>query len=374
MDNGITWVGLDVHKKSINVARLHPDGQRDAWQLENNAKLVKRLAKKLAREAPGEVRCCYEAGPCGYALKRQVEAAAPDVVCEVIAPSLIPSRAGDRVKTDRRDARKLAELLRADLLTEVRAPTEDEEAVRDLCRCRDDLRRDLMAARHRLSKWLLKRGIVWQRKNWTGVHVKWLQTLSFERSTERAVFATYLKGVEQILERKVAVEQRMEEFSLTSTHAQPIAWLRCFRGIDTITALTIVAEIHDFRRFHTAPQLMSYLGITPSEYSSGSRQHRGGITKCGNSHVRRLLVEAAWHYRHQHRVGPALKKRRSEQPQWVIDLADRAGRRLGRRYAGFIERKMPHPKAVTAVARELAGFIWAVMRQWEPQPKAATAV
>jgi len=368
MKNSITWVGLDVHKRSINVARISCDGRLDEWQIENDAKTVKRLARKLVRDAEGrEVRCCYEAGPCGYAPKRQMEEAAPDLVCEVIAPSLVPSRAGDRVKTDRRDARRLAEMLRAGLLTEVHAPTEEEESIRDLCRCRDDLRRELMAARHRLSKWLLKRGIVWHRKNWTLVHERWLRSLTFERPAEQIVFAAYLEGVEQVAERKKRIELKMEEFAASSRYAQPVGWLRCFRGIDTITALTVMAEVHDFRRFHTAHQLMSYLGLVPSEHSSGARQHRGAITKAGNSHVRRLLVEAAWHHRHTHRVGSELRKRREGQPQWAVDLADRAGRRLSKRYARFIERKMPHPKAVTATARELAGFIWALVQHWQPQ-------
>lgn len=363
MANGITWVGLDAHKSAINVAmRLPGRSNFVEWKVANEPRAVKRLAKKLVRSAKGsEVRCCYEAGPCGYGLQRELGAAA-SLVVEVVAPSLIPRKPGERVKTDRRDARKLCELLEAGLLTEVRPPTEDEEAVRDLFRCREDARTDLMAARHRLSKFLLRRSIRYtQGNNWTRRHHEWLRGLRLDRPVDQAVLNIYLQAVEQTEERIKAIDEQLEQVIKQPPHCEPIGWLRCFHGIDTVSAIGMQAELFDFARFPSPRKLTAFSGITPSEHSSGGKANRGGITKTGNGYVRRLLIEAAHHYRHRPTVGAALRKRREGQPAQVIAIADKAQQRLYRRYHRLIARGVAPNKALVAVARELAGFIWAAM-------------
>ena len=361
--NDITFVGMDVHKKAINVAMLVPEARQPVeWLVANEPAAIRRLAKKLVREAPGEVRCCYEAGPCGYVLQRQLEAAA-GMVCEVVAPSLIPVKPGERIKTDRRDARKLAELLRADLLTAIRVPSADEESVRDLCRCREDTQEDLGRARQRMGKFLLRRGLSFtgSKNTWGKLHRQWLRGLSFEHAADQAVFGDYLLAIENLEERRRTLDSRLEEAAQRDPYREPVGWLRCFRGIDTGTAITLVAELHDFRRFRSARELMAYLGLVPSEYSSGDSRHRGSITKAGNRHARRALVESAWHYRHRAKSGKALRTRRQGQPARVIALADRAQERLSRRYRHLVERGKPTQKAVVAVTRELAGFLWAAL-------------
>lgn len=375
MTNNITWVGLDAHKKAINVAVLVGyDTKPQEWIVEHKPAAIRRLVKKLVRDADGsEVRCCYEAGPCGYALQRQIEAEGP-VICEVIAPALIPRKPGERIKTDRRDARKLAELLRAGLLTEVQAPTPEQEAVRDLCRAREDAKQDQMRCRHRLGKLLLRRGIVYGggKKAWTQTHRKWLRTLKFEHASDQAAFDDYLLAIEQVAERIKTLEQRMQATAATEPFAQPVGWLKCFRGIDTVTALSLVAELHGIERFASPRALMAYLGLVPSEHSSAERSRRGAITKAGNSHARRLLIEASWHYRHPPSLAAALKERRKGQPAAVIAIADKAQQRLYRRQRHLTARGKLPTQAVVAAARELSGFIWAaLLHQYQPQVASA---
>jgi transposase len=364
MKKGITWVALDTSKKKHVVAILDP-GAREPRELSvaNEPRSLARFARKLVREAPGEVRVCYEAGPCGYALQRQLQAAAP-LICEVIAPGLIPVRPGERVKTDRKDARKLVRLFRAGELTEVDPPTEAEEAVRDLVRCREDAKVDLLRARHRMSKLLLRRGLVYRGGSaWTHKHRRWLSDIVWEHEADRDVFEDYRLAISQVEARLEALDARLEAISQEAPYREAVGWLRCCRGIDTVIAMTILAEIHDFRRFTKARHLMSYLGLVPSEHSSGERSHRGSLTKAGNSHVRRVLVEAAWNARHRPGVSYRLKKRREGQPAWVIAHADRAMLRLSRRYHRLLARGKPHNKVVAAVARELVGFIWAILQE-----------
>ena len=355
-----TYAGMDAHARTIQVALLRPGaGKPEKWQLANEPRAVKRLARRLLRDAEGPVVACYEAGPTGFALQRRLEAAG--IECRVIAPSLIPRRPGDRVKTDRRDARKLAELLRADLLTEVHPPTEDQEAVRDLCRAREDAVADRTRARHRLSKLLLRRGLAYDGRNWTLRHRRWLLTLRFEHPAAQATFDDYLRALEAVEERLRALEGELDREAASEAYREAVGLLRCFRGIDTVTALTVLAELGDITRFGSARQLMSFLGLTPSEHSSGARQRRGPITKTGNTHVRRLLVESAWHYRHTPRVGAGLRKRREGQPGWAVALADRAQSRLHRRQRRLRAHGKPSVVANVAVARELAGYIWAIL-------------
>lgn len=364
MSQGITWVGLDAHKKAINVAALvAQERQPQEWIVENKPAALRRLVKKLVREADGgEVRCCYEAGPCGYALQRQIEGAGP-VICEVIAPALIPRKPGERIKTDRRDARKLAELLRAGLLTAVQAPTPEEEAVRDLCRAREDAKQDLLRGRHRLGKMLLRRGLVYSggKRAWGQAHRQWLRSLKFERTEDQAILSDYLLAVEQVEERIKTLEQQLTTAAASAPFREPVGGLRCFRGIDTVTAVTLVAELHGIERCTSPRALMAYVGLVPSEYSSAERTRRGGITKAGNSHARRVLIEATWHYRHPPRVSAGLRERRAGQPAAVIAIADKAQQRLYRRQRHLAARGKTATQAVVAGARELTGFIWAAL-------------
>jgi transposase len=362
MEQGITYVGLDVCKRTIAIAVRWPGRpEPEECSIANEPRAVARWARRMKRQAPGAVVCAYEAGPTGYTLQRQLRDHGME--CRVIAPSLMPRKPGERIKTDRRDARKLAELLAAGLLTEVHPPTPEDEAVRDLCRAREDAREDLTRARHRLSKFLLRRGLVFGRgrKAWTQAHARWLRGLRLEHAADQAVFDDYSLALDQLGERLRSLDAHLAAWAKAEPYARPVAHLRCFRGLDTTTALSLVAELHDFRRFRRARQLMAYLGMVPSENSSGVRTRRGAITKAGNSHVRRLLIEAAWHYRHPPRIGPALRRRREGQPSRVIAIADRAQRRLYRRHQRLMLRGKTPNKITVALARELAGFLWAVL-------------
>lgn len=356
-----TYVGIDAHVRSLQVAvlRTGTDGAV-LWDIPNESRAIDRLARKLERDSPGVIECCYEAGPCGYPLQRQLTRGR--IRCRVIAPSLIPRAAGDRIKTDRRDARKLAELLRADLLTTVIPPTPAEEAARDLCRARDDARDDLHRARMRLAKFLLRRGLHFPRRNWTKAHTEWLDSLRWPDSAEQHVVENYRLAVMQIAARIVELERGLQQLATVPPYARPVAALRCFRGIDTVTAMGILAELHDVRRFPSAKALMAYVGVVPREYSSGDRTRRGPITKTGNPFLRRLLVEAAWHYQHEARIGRPLRLRRLGQPPEIIAIADKAQHRLCRRHRQLRGRLKPAPQVTVAIARELAGFIWAALQ------------
>lgn len=360
----ITYVGLDVHKVSINVAVILPGSREvgEEWQQGTDARSRARMVRKLKHLGGDQVRVCYEAGPCGYALQRELRDAGLD--CIVVAPSLIPSKPGERVKTDRRDGRKLAELFKAGLLTEVHPPTPEEEAVRDLTRAREDAKRELLSARHRLTKMLLRQGHVYrQGTNWTQRHRAWVKAIRFELRVQQEVLDNYILGIEQIEERLKHLEQRLQEVAQSPRYAEQVGWLCCLRGVDIVTAMTILSELHDISRFRSARELMSYLGLTPSEHSSGGRTSRGSITKTGNSHVRRVLVEAAWNYRHRPAVSAHLARRRKGQPAEVIAIADRAQQRLYKRYYRMKEAHHKHHNVVTvAVARELAGFIWSILQ------------
>ncbi len=361
MSKSITWVGLDVHKSFFNVAVLDSSkGPLLEWRMEHTKAKVKKLARTLTKLADGaEIRVCYEAGPCGWAPKRLLEETVP-MVCEVVAPSLIPIKPGDRVKTDRRDAKKLAEFLRAGLLTEATPPTENQEAVRDLVRQRETSTSDLGRARHRLGKFLIRRQLSHGGKNWSHAHMQWLNSLTFENPADTLVFRDLYDQVEHQTQRKEQLTRALEEISTHEPYRDPVGWLRCFRGIDTVTAITIVAELFDFERFDSARKLMGYLGLTPSEHTSG-KERRGSITKTGNGHVRRVLVESAHHSGNPFRISHALKTRRTNQAPEIIALADRAMRRQHRVFWRLMNRGKHRNVAVTACARELAGFIWALL-------------
>ena len=366
MTEPITYVGIDAHKRELHVAMLVGTATTPvSWKLANEARAIDRFRRKLEREAPGAIECCYEAGPCGYALQRRLQQGR--VRCQVIAPALIPRKPGERIKTDRRDARKLATLHRAGLLTEVCPPTPADEAVRDLCRARDDAREDLQRSRQRLGKLLLRRGLHYAGRNWTRMHRQWIDSLSWDHEAERHVVEDYLLAIDHLEARLGELDARLTEVAETAPYRERVGWLRCFRGIDTLTAMLILAELHDFRRFTSAPALMAYLGLVPGEDSSADKHRRGRITKTGNTLVRRLLIETAWHYRHRARVGVTLARRRQGQPGRVIAIADKAQRRLCRRFGRLTATHKPAGKVAVAIARELAGFIWAAL---QPAPTA----
>lgn len=372
ISENITYVGLDAHAKDINVAVILPGSGAisEQWQIAHDDRSLRRLAKKLLKMASGEVRAVYEAGPCGYALKRKLDALG--LCCQVVAPSLIPVKPGERVKTDPRDARNLASLFKGGLLTVVHPPNESDEALRDLVRAREDAKKDLMSARHRLSKMLLRYGLrFFATKNWTLKHWAWIKQIRFDEPHAQQVLNNYMLAIEQVQERLDTLDAHIEEAALEDACAEQVGWLRCLRGIDTVTAMTILAELHDFRRFTHPRHLMAYLGLVPSEHSSGGRVKRGSITKAGNSHVRRVLVEAALNYRHRPAVSGVLRKRRKGQPSAVIAIADRAQQRLHRRYYRLKEGyRKPHHVVTVAIARELVGFIWAVLNH-ERAPQTA---
>lgn len=360
MTTTTTYVGIDVDQKQLHVAMLPPGAKEpERWQVAHEPKAVQRLATKLRRESTDDVRVCYEAGPAGFSLMRRFEAAG--VPCQVIAPALIPQRQGDRIKTDRRDARKLARLLRADLLTAVHPPTPEQEAVRDLCRAREDLQDDRKRAKHRLQKMLLRYGRHYSGKAWTLAYGRWLRQQRFDQPAAQVAFEDYLQAIELADERLRALDVQLVAVAESEPYREAVGILRCFRGVETYTALALLAELGDITRFSNARQLMAYLGLVPSEHSSGELRQRGPITKTGNAHARRLLVEASWHQRHAPRVGQALRTRRAGQPGWAIAIADRAQRRLHRRFRWLLERNKLATKAVIAVAREFAGFLWAAL-------------
>jgi transposase len=355
-----TIIAFDQHAATTMAAVLLPGQRTPALHpLTSELGIVLRFVERLRRQ--GAVSCCYEAGPCGFELQRALTTRG--ISCEVIAPALIPRRAGDRIKTDRRDAGQLAVLYRAGALTAIHIPTEQEEAARDLLRCREDIRADLLRARHRLSKFLLRHGrrFTGTKKAWTKAHDQWLRTQTWPIAALDQTHRAYLRAVDETVGRLRAVEDDLRALLTLEPLQARVQRLRCFRGIDDLTALTIAAELGDPRRFATAPRTMAFVGLVPSEHSSGTKQARGAITKTGNAHLRRVLVEAAWHYRHPPFVGATLRARQRGAPPEVIGHAWVAQQRLYRRYQRLAARGKPRPSINTAIARELTGFVWAVL-------------
>jgi transposase len=313
----------------------------------------------------------YEAGPTGYALYRLLLTL--NIHCTVIAPSLIPQKPGERIKTDRRDSVRLAQLYRAGELTSVYVPTPEDEALRDLVRCREDAKEDELRAKHRLSKFLLRYDIhpPSKGKKWTVRYYRWLDTLKFENSKLKVVFQEYYHQIKEIQQRVLRLEEEIRIQATDGIHAPTIQALQALRGVALITATSIVAEIGSFKRFSTPRQLMAYVGLVPSEFSSGESRRQGKITKTGNRHVRRLLVESAWSYRYQPSIKGELQKRQNGQSPTVLAISWKAQNRLHKKYFRLLSRGKESGKAITAVARELAGFIWAVTQELdEVVPKA----
>ena len=357
--HGLIHLGLDVHKDSISVALLHPGSDAaDVERIFHDETSVRRLIARLGD--PRRIRACYEAGPTGYELHRLL--ASIGVRCEVIAPSLIPKAAGERIKTDRRDARRLARLHRAGELTAIRVPTVAEEAVRDLCRARDDAVADRTRARHRLSKFLLRHGVVWRGgTSWTPAHDRWLHGIRFDEPALQATFRHYLAVLEVRDADLRSIDADLVPWFSTEPFADQVARLAAYRGVDQLGALTLASEVCDFRRFASAQMFMGFCGLVPSEYSSGERTRRGRITKAGNAHIRRQLVESAWAYRHHPGLNRRTRQRQEGLPHDTVTRAWGAQLRLCSRFRCLASRKESGAVVATAIARELAGFLWAEM-------------
>lgn len=354
-----THLGLDVHKETTAVAILRPGQQEpNPLVIPTTPEAYRKLIAKL--DSPDLV-ACYEAGPCGYEPHRILTALG--VPCDVIAPSLIPRRPGDHVKTDRLDARRLARMHRAGELTAIEVPTPRQEAIRDLVRTREDLKEDQRRAVQRIKSFLLRHGKPFPaRKGFNAVHEQWAAGLRFEEPHAEQAFGHLMAAYQTRKLQIQAVDLQLAEAAMLPELAGPVSRLRVLRGIDTLSALTIVSEICDVRQFPNAASFMAFTGLVPSEHSSGERTRRGSITKAGNTHIRRVLVEAAWAYRHRPAIGYQLRKRQEGQPAPLLAHSWKAQERPHHRYRQLGARKNRNV-AVIAVARELAGFVWAIMHE-----------
>jgi transposase len=361
MKEKVRFLGLDVHAETIAVAVAEPDGSvRSLGTIANRAESIRKLVKKLG---PVEhLKACYEAGPTGYVLYWQL--AELGVACEVIAPTLVPMKPGDRVKTDRRDSERLARGYRSDDLTAVWVPDEGSEALRDLVRAREAAKQDQLRARHRLGKFLLRTGRrpAVGMKAWTAPHMAWVRQVQFSQPAQQVTLLDYLHEVDHMGERVRRLEEAITEAVKLASPAvrEVVKGLQALRGIAEISAVTIVAELGSIGRFEGARQLMGYSGAVPTEDSSGQRTRRGSITKTGNAHLRRIVVEAAWSYRYRPAIGPRLRKRQETVPEPIKEIAWKAQVRLHNRYMKLAAAGKDQRKIITAVGRELLGFIWAI--------------
>ncbi|MCA1698899.1 MAG: IS110 family transposase [Actinobacteria bacterium] len=353
-----SWAGLDVHARSVLAASMDSEtGELGVCRLASETSEVVAFCCSL----PGPTRVAYEAGPTGYGLARALHAAGID--CVIAAPGKIERPAQDRIKTDQRDAERVLRLLMIDGLHAVRVPSGEEEALRDLVRAREDLRGDLMRARHRMGKLLLRYDVRYEENAsaWTASHRAWLAKVDLGERGAQATLLDYLGAIDALVIRRDALEAGIAELVPGSPWADTVARLRCLRGIDTLSAVGLCAEVGDFERFERPARLTSYLGLVPSEQSSGETRRQGAITKSGSRHARRLLVEAAWHYRRTPAKGQALKRRQEGQPAPVIAIAWKAQQRLHRTWRRLdAERGKRRTIVAVAVARELAGFCWAI--------------
>jgi transposase len=364
-------LGLDVHKETITVARANrgEGAVLDVGTIPNTPQAVAKLLR--TQGPPDQIAACYEAGPCGYGLYLQLTELG--VACTVVAPSLVPKAPGERVKTDRLDARKLAHMHRSGMLTAVWVPDAAHEALRDLVRCREQARQDLQRCRQRLSKFLLKQGLApldgatpWS----TGYH-RWLDALKLDQPAQRIVLAELVQG-EALAKRRLARLDAEIAAQMQASALAPLwAALQTLRGVSTVTASVLVAELGDLSRFRHPRQLMAYAGLTPGESSSGSRRQQGGITKTGNQLLRHVLVEMAWHYLRQPHVGEALRRRQRGQPERAIAIAWTAQTRLHRRFHRLVFKGKPRPQAAVAIARELLGSIWEIAHTVRAESAAA---
>ena len=372
MSSSIIHVGMDVHKVTIMVAIFIDDAPKPeiVQQLPNDLGKLRRFFGRWTQR--GEVRACYEASGAGYVLHRELTDWG--IHCDVVAPSLTPIRPGERRKHDRRDAIQLARLYRAGELVTIRIPTPAEERVRDLVRCRQCFQREILRSRHYVLKFLRRRGFIYREgSHWGRKHRCWLESLLRDdtlASEDRVVFGEYLSLLDYKTSRRDELDAQIVEIAFSPPYQSVVERLRCFRGIDTLAAITLATEVGDWRRFEKPSQLMAFLGLVPMEHSSGDRDRKGPITKAGNSRCRHVLVQGAWKYRHRPALGLELKRRQKGQPPEIIAHAWKAQHRLYKIFHRIAYRKS-NQIAVVAVARELVGFLWAAMRDVETQEAAA---
>lgn len=356
------YIGLDVHKASISVSIAEAGRQDPAFQGEipNDPNAIDTLVHQLSQRFDGQpLLFSYEAGACGYGIYHRIRNSGQE--CDVVAPTLIPRRAGDRVKTDRRDAAMLARLSRSGELTTVWVPAPEQEAIRDLTRAREDMKAIELKARQRLSAFLLRHGKVYSGKSkWVPTHFHWLETVRFDHPVQQIVMQEYIEAVREAQRRVVGLEKQMEMALPSWSLAPVVKALMAMRGVNLITAMTVLAELGDISRFDSPRQLMAYLGLVPSEHSSGGSRRQGGITKTGNGHVRRVLVEAAWSYRFPARKTRIIEKRAEQTTPTVQAIAWEAQKRLCGRYRRLSATGKVKQQVTTAIAREMAGFLWAI--------------
>jgi transposase len=360
MTDCITWVGMDDSASKINIAvfRGQETTPREEAVFVNDSTGLGRLAKRL-KSFPGDVRGVYEAGINGYHLYRYL--AKHGICCDIAAPSLTPRRTGRRVKTDKLDAKALAKLYRAGELTSIVIPEKEQESLRDLMRAREDALEDQQRARHRLSRFVMRRGMRYLGgKNWSLGHQKWIKGIRFEDERDQMVLEEYRLAVEEQTERLKKYQEKIEEIAKQPTYQKRVSYLMALKGIQVLTAMTIIAEALDLRRFTDAPAFMAAIGVIPSEESSGEIERRGSITKTGNSHIRRVMIESAWHYQHCSVAGKTLKKRREGLPAEVLEIARKCDQRLSKKFRHMVNRGKDRRKTAVAVSRELAGFVWAM--------------
>ena len=365
MTDSINWIGIDDSADKWVIAHYRGTATVAAREFElvpGESGFRKLLG--WIKQLEGEVRVVYEAGPCGYELYRNLRK--KKICCEVAAPSLTPRRSGERVKTNRRDAAKLAKLYRAGELTLITVPDAVHEALRDLVRARRAVQRDVLRARQQLNHLLLRQGHRYRDgAHWTLRHWQWLQQIELPQADAQVILNETLLALNQRIEQLRRYDVLLEDAAERPRYAPYVHALKTLRGVDTLTALGIVAELGDLRRYSTAPQLMAAVGLVPSEYSTGDKTHRFGITKTGNTHVRHLAIEAAWHYLRTAKEGTTLKRRRRGQSAAIVEIARRCDARLHRRFHRLTSRGKPSNVAVVAVARELVGFIWAIGQQFD---------
>lgn len=360
MANFTNWIGIDDHADKWTIAQYRGEASEPEreWELQPSESGYRKLLGWL-KTLSGTTRIVYEAGPCGYELQRRLQTAG--FACGVAAPSLTPRRAGDRVKTNRRDARKLARLLRAGELTLITVPTARQESIRDLVRAREAAHKDLLRARQQLSKLLLRHGHRYREgRAWSKRYWAWVGHVQLNEEYSREVMQQIVRTIEQRLALVNEYDQTVEKIARSSEYAPLVAALSVLRGVDQLTALTILVELGDLRRFATAPQMMAALGLVPAEQSTGDKTNRLSITKTGNAHARRVVVEAAWQYQRFIRPGARIGRRRQGQPPELLSIAERCDRRLPRRFMRLTSRGKRSTVAAVAVARELTGFLWAI--------------
>ena len=361
-----SWVAMDTAADKIHVAifRGEENTPREEFEVGTDARGIGRLKKKIGEE-PGTVKCVYEAGPCGYGLYRALKASGID--CEVIAPSLTPRKPGERVKTNRLDARRLGVYYRGGQLTPIRIPDEKRENLRDLVRARDDVRRDLQRSRQRLSGCLLRRGYHYKEPSrWTVKHWAWIKAIVFQDEMVKMIVEEYITAIEQKMAQMKRFDQKIEELAQRPEYAGHVSAYSVLRGIKTVGAMTIIAEGGDLRQYGGASEFMGSTGMVPGEHSTGEKHRRGSITKAGNVYIRRILIEAAWSYQRRAHGGAAIQKRRRNQPEALVAIARQADHRLhGKFFKLQFRYNKPPAVANVAVARELAGFVWAIGQRLE---------